>query len=143
MFAVLNTKINNTLGEVDELAEIFDRPLAKEERFSKYPVAVFYYTGLRNEFETNQENMKEYQYQISLITETEVAGMDKAHGTVMAGLIDAVMAQFDEDWDQGASSEGHRIWWKVDDVQMGVFEEHNGLLISATLNLTIKVITNN
>lgn len=143
MFTTLNTKINNTLNSVTELNEVFDRPLAQGERFSKYPTAIFYYTGLRNEFETNQENMKEYKYRIVLVTETEVAGMDKAHGTVMAELLDAVMDQFDADWDQGASDEGHRIWWKVDDVTMGLFEEHNGLLISATLNLTIKVITNN
>jgi len=142
MFTTLNTKISSTLASVTELAVVYDRPLAQGEVFTGYPAAVFYYTGLRNSFETNQENLKEYLYTIVLVTETQVKGMDAAHGTVMAGLLDAVMEKFDANWDQGASSEGHRIWWKADDVTMGIFEEHTGLLISATINLTIKVITN-
>ncbi len=143
MLTDLMSKINVTLTSVTELAVIYDRPLAEGEAFTNYPAAVYYYANINNAFETNQENLKEYFFTIVLVTETKVKGMEDAHGTVMAELIDAVIDQFDADWDQGASSEGHRIWWIVESVSPpALFEEQSGLLLSTELNLKIRVITN-
>jgi len=138
----LNSKIQTTLDSVNELAIIYDRPLERTEQISGFPAAVYYYQSFTNDFETNQENLKEYIYTIVLIQEVRQKGMEAAHGTVMAGLIDAVVDQFDADWDQGASAEGHRIWWRLTGGDINVFEEHAGLLISAELSLSIKLITN-
>ncbi len=77
MWSELTTKINTTLQKVSELQVIYDRPIEKGEAFSGYPAAVFYASGLENTFETNQENLKIYNFTIVLVTETNVAGINR------------------------------------------------------------------
>ena len=140
MFATLFTKINTTLTAVTELSKIYDYPVTKIEGF---PCAVFYPVSFENTFLTTVENLKGYQFKIFIVTETKVKGMELAFNPILSEAVDAVIQQFDNDWDQGAVS-GHRLWWRLSAGDWYTVEEtQNSVMAVAELNLIINITTNN
>ncbi len=117
MLNTIHTKISTTLNELtgsgQPLSVVYEDPLGKNEKYDGFPCAVLALSSFDNQYLTNAENRIGMTYTIYLIQETEIAGMAKAH-RILRQTVDDLIAKFATDWDQGTSSEGHRIWWSLD-----------------------------
>ena len=140
MYEELITKINTTLGEVTQVKEIFSTP---ETKIAKFPAVFFKPDGFENAFETNTENMKTYRFLMIVLVGANQKSIEDVFGTVLPKTVDEIVAQFDEDWDQGTIS-GHRVWAKIDSAgPWEVDEEQDGRIAWAPLNLEIKLLSTN
>ena len=140
MYETLLTKINTTLESVSNIKEIFSVPNPK---LSKFPAVFFKPDGFENAFETNDENMKTYRFILIVIIGVKQTTLDNIFGTVLPKTVDAIVEQFDADWNYG-TIDGHRMWAKIDSAgPWEVSEEQDGLVAYAPLNLEIKLLSTN
>lgn len=139
MFSILIPKIKTTLESVSELAVVYDYP---ESKYTGYPAAIFFPVAFDNQFLTNEENLKGFNFKIVIITESKVKGTQNASNVVLAKAVDAVISQFDQDWSQGAL-DGHRIWWKLNAGDWAMSVEQDSKMVYAELNLIVNLMTNN
>ena len=139
MLSTLIQKIQDTLNKVSELAYTYDFTASEYEG---YPCAVFLHEEFNNRYLTDCENLKGYTFKIVILAEQTVKGAQSAYKDVLLPAVDAVVKQFDEDWDQGTSIEGHRIWSVIESGRFDFDETQDGTLLFTELFLTINVITN-
>lgn len=139
MYEELITKIETTLGLVSEVKEVFSYPKTK---ITKFPAVFFKPNGMKNSFETGSENMKIYRFLILVMIGVKQSTHENVNA-VLAKTVDAVIAQFDADWNQG-TIEGHRVWVKIDSADAWqVSEEQDGLIAYAPLSVEIKLLSTN
>lgn len=138
MYTTLINKIKATLQAVTEIKEVFAYPIG-EAKLTKYPSAIFYPVGLDNEFNSNADNFKQYNFSCYLVTTTKGITKELLFTRTLPNLLDAVLEQFDADWNVG--SEDSRIWQRVNFGSWGMTEEGNEAVIE--LNIIIKTLTDN
>ena len=139
IYTTLISKINNTLDTVNEIKQRFNYPASK---ISKYPCVIVFPDNFENEFETINENIKIYRFKMYLIIDL-LEGLEEEIWTIrMPALVDAVLAQFDADWDSG-NIDGHRVWFNIDNGSWENAKYDKGVEAIAELNLYIKLLTTN
>lgn len=140
MYATLIGKINATLQKVvgsGQLAEFFNYPKTK---IDSYPAVYFQPSGFDNTFESESQNMKIYRFMMVVIVNKSGTTTEDIFGTVLPNVVDAIVAQFDADWDQG-TIDGGRVWARLDTADPWEFaEDQDGLTAYAPLNLEVKVV---
>jgi hypothetical protein len=142
IYSTISGKIEEILEKVKtagKLAEIHSNPTSK---FKAYPVAVFFPTSVENEFETNRENIKVYNFRLYLIAMASQSSINKLYNTVMPNLVDDVLEEFDSSWDLD-SIDGHRVWIRLESGNWETSVEQQNLIVYSEFNLQIKVLTNN
>ena len=139
MYEQLITKISTTLASVTKVKDVFSYPKSK---LTKFPAVFFKPNGVENSFETNSENMKIYRFLLIVMIGAAQETQENVHA-VLAKTVDAIVAQFDADWD-GGTIDGHRVWIKIDSADAWeVSEEEDGLIAYAPLNVEIKLLSSN
>lgn len=139
MYETLLAKIGTTLDSVSLVKDHFSYPKSK---LTAYPSVFYFPAGFENSFETNAENLKTYSFTMLVIIGMERKTNESTMST-LAKTVDAIVAQFDQDWNQG-TIEGHRVWVKVDSAEAwSVSEEQDGQEVVAPLNVEIKLLTTN
>lgn len=139
MYTTLLPKIQTTLAKCDKISRIYNYPI---KTFEGYPCVMYLPTNFDNDYLTTAENIKGYNFKLFVIQEMGVAGNQASINTILAGVVDQIIAQFDEDWNQG-TLEGHRIWWRLNAGDWGFADEKAGRVVFAELNLTVNLMTNN
>ena len=139
MFATLLPKIQATLEKCLLISKIYNYPI---ETFEGYPCVYYIPTNFDNNYLSSNENIKGYNFKIFVIQEMKKAGNQVAINTILAGVVDQIIAQFDEDWNQG-TLDGHRIWWALNAGDWGFADEKSGRVVFAELNLTVNLVTDN
>lgn len=141
MYETLIGKITTTLGEIENVKDVFSTPKSK---LTKFPAVFFKPDGFSNAFETGNENMKIYRFMmLVLIGSNKNMTLENIFSTVLPHTVDAIVAKFDADWDQGTIG-GHRVRVKVDSAGAWEVEEgEDGLTAYAPLNVEIRVLSNN
>lgn len=137
---LLDSLVGNGSSDNTPLAVVYDYPRAD---ISKYPAVVFHPTSVTNEFLTNVENAKDYQFKIYVIEEANVKDIRTTVGTRLANTIDKIIGKFDEEWNQGTTVEGHRVWARISTGDWFYDIQSGGKQIWCELNLTIKLTDNN
>jgi len=139
MWSTLITNIKTVLDNVSELSRVYDYNISK---IGGFPCAIYQPLAFENTFMTNNENFKEYNFRITIIAETKVKNKRQALIDVLAPTVDAVIAQFDQDWD-GGQIDGHRIWYRISGGDWGFDEISQGEILFADINLAIKFADDN
>jgi len=139
MYETLLSKIDTTLGKIALVKDKFHYPKTK---LTKYPSVFYFPAGFENSFETNSENFKIYRFTLMVIVGANQTTLSNSID-VLAKTVQAIMSQFDEDWNQGVI-DGHRVWVKLDSGEpWQVSEEQDGIEVHATLNVEIKLLSSN
>lgn len=137
------TRIKTTLQKVvdsGELAQYFNYPKTK---LDEYPAVYFQPNGFDNNFETESQNMKIYRFLMVVIVNKSGTTTEEVFSTILPNVVDAIVAQFDTDWNQG-TIDGGRVWAKIDTADPWEYDEdQDGLTAYAPLNLEIKLVSNN
>lgn len=142
IYTTIINKIETILEGVKsdgKLAEIHSNPASK---FKAYPVAVFFPVSMENDFETNIENIKTYNFRLYLIATANQSSVNKIYNDVMPNLVDEVLEAFDSGWDLD-SIDGHRVWIKLESGNWETSVEDKNMVVYSEFNLQIKVLTNN
>jgi len=145
MFTDIISKINTVLQALISdnekyLAAKYDYP---EENVTTYPAAVFFPANFTNQYDNVAENRKVYTFTIFLLQEMNVQTKSNAYTVSMPALLDEIIQAFDESWNQGASSDGNRIWWTLTNGAWVEIKMQNGNALQAELTLEVKVNTQN
>ncbi len=145
MLSTIHTKIVATLTELtgagQPLVAVYADPLGEDDTISGYPSAILVPSSFSNEYMTTAENFLGVDYKIYIVGEKKIAGNTDAY-RIMRATVDAVIAKFAQDWDQGVSVDGHRIWWNLSVGEPTESEENSGVLIYYELNLTTNLSYN-
>ncbi|RKZ11029.1 hypothetical protein DRQ25_00790 [Candidatus Fermentibacteria bacterium] len=137
MFAAIRSKIDATLAAIPEIKQYSSSPKTK---ISNYPYVFYFPSGFENSYETNQENLKVYRFQMFAIVGTKQT-TEASASDVLAGVVDAIITKFDEDWNQGLI-DNHRVWMTMDSGDSWeMSEEQDGLEIYAPLSLEFRLLT--
>lgn len=141
MYETLIAKTKATLEAVENVKDVFSSPKSK---LTKFPCVFFKPAGFINAFETNNENMGTYRFMLIVMVGTSAQmTQDEAFEIVLPHTVDAIIAKFDKDWNQG-SIDGHRVVTKIDSADAWeMSEEQDGLIAYAPLNVEIKLLTSN
>jgi len=139
MYATLISKIETTLGNVSSVSQYGNVP---GESITGYPYVFFKPDGFTNDFETNEENEMIYRFLMVVVVSAEGTGGSISHAfaTVLPAVVDDIVAQFNQDWDQGVV-DGHRVRALVDSAAPWQVSEEEGAVVAyAPLNLQIKAL---
>jgi len=143
IYTSVTAKINTILTAVKtagKLKAVYGYPVS---RFPDgYPAIVFYPDEFQNSFETVSQNFRVIRYKIFVVIGVTQTTLNNIFTTVLPGVVDAVISQFDSDWDM-STIDGNRVWAKIDSGRWGVSEEDKALTAWAELNIEIKLTTNN
>ena len=139
MYEIIITKIKNTLTGISEVKEFFAYP---ENKYTKYPAVIFSPSDLDNSYATTNENTKDYRFTMFVIVGLNGTTKQQVFESTMPKTIDAIISQFDQDWDFG-TQDGHRLRAVINTGSWGVETGQDGEIAGAQLNLSIKVLTNN
>lgn len=140
MYQTLISKITTTLGNVSNVKDVFTTPKTK---ITKYPAVFFKPVWFQNSFETQSENMATYRFLMMVLVGANGTTVENAFGTVLPNTVDAIIAQFNQDWNQG-TIDGHRVTVKIDSAdEWQVSEEQDGLVCYAPLSVEIRLLTSN
>lgn len=139
MYSTLYNKISNTLDKVDSISKIYGYPTSELEG---YPAVIYYPDEVENEFMSTKENMKTYRFKMWVVVSAEVKSMQDVFETILSGVVDDIIDQFDTDWD-GGNIDDHRCWIIIDNGVWYTGETQDGKTAYAELNIKIKVGTNN
>ena len=139
IYPVLISKINDTLNGVSNIKEVFAYPATK---LTKYPTAIFFPSGFDNQYATTAENMKTYEFKVYIVVGAKQKSIQDIYNTVMPNTVDAVIEQFDNEWDYDVI-DGNRVWTQLETGGWSVSSEQDNLEVTAELTLLIKVLTNN
>lgn len=137
---ILN-KLTTTLGAVPEVQAVY--PPLFEGEFTTYPCVVLQTDSFTNDFQSTDDNFKEYQYKCWVIVQANKnkSASDIA-STTLLDTVDAVIAKFDEDWNGGTES-GHRLWFRVSTGLMGFEVTDKGKNVYQEMTILAKITTNN
>lgn len=141
MLATIISNLKTNLEAVTQLAVVYDRPLDENEHPTGYPAVVFFPDSFNNEFLTNKENLRGYNFAIYVITEANVKTVSQAT-TILANAVDAIIDKFDTVWN-GGTIENHRVWQKVTQGRWEYSITDTGVTIIAPLNLIVNLATDN
>ncbi|MFA5091688.1 MAG: hypothetical protein WC483_03810 [Candidatus Paceibacterota bacterium] len=122
-----------------KLKQVYNHPVSK---FDGFPVAVFFPAAFNSAYFTSSEDVTGFRYKIFVISETKVIGMSKAWNDVLTGAVDEIRKQFRAGWNQGVSSEGHRIWWNLENGSWYQSDGQDGIMVVAELDLIINLVEN-
>lgn len=144
MWETLIEKIRTTFTAVDKVQLVLPHPIDNLDQLERFPAVVFFPDTDNNTFETNAENMKQYRFRAFVFIQlNEQTNAQKIYTDAMPKVIDAIYAQFDQDWDMG-TVDGHRVWvlleggrWDTD------ASSAKGKIVYAELNIRIKALTTN
>lgn len=141
MYATLLTKIETILTGITRVKLVSMYPRTD---FNVFPAVTVNPAGVENSFDTVAENMKVYRFDIDVIVGiNEALTQEVAYTTTMPNVIDDIITAFDNAWDNGTSTEGHRIWQKIDLAESWqTVNQTDGIMLYAPLTLEVKVITN-
>jgi hypothetical protein len=140
MYETLIAKIQTTLESVTKVKEVFSVPKTK---LTKFPCVFFKPLAFTNAFETNVENSAAYRFLLVVIVGTSGTTPTTAFNTILPRTVDAIIAQFNEDWD-GGTVDGHRTRVKIDSADAWeLSEEQDGLVAYAPLTCEIRLLTTN
>lgn len=136
--------IQTKLEEIDSIQYVVDHMLGENETVDGYPAVVFYHSDSTVDTETNQSNLRTWNFAIIPLQEFRVKGMDEAFGTLYANLLDDILDKFGEEWDLGNTDEGHRMWGRVTSISRPESTPMaRGRVIASQINLEVKYIKNN
>ncbi len=138
MYSTLYTNIDAILAKVTQIQQRFSYPIG-QAKIEKYPALIYFPVRQSNEFSTTSENAKVYDFVIYVVVGTANKSKEDIFKTTLANAVDAVIAQFDEDW--GSTIDGHRCWLLINSGNWTVDSQGNEAI--AELNLQIKVMTDN
>lgn len=139
IYPTILSKIQTILESCEKVKKIYNYPVTNVEG---YPAVIYFPINLDNSFETTQENFKIYEFGIWIAVSTGNIGIDEIYQRIMPNVIDEVIERFDSGWDFN-TIDGHRVWQKL---TTGTWETENsdkGIIVTANLNLQIKLLTNN
>lgn len=142
IYPVLISKIAASLNAVKDdgkLKAVFAYP---KNDLEEYPSAIFFPSGLSNEYNNTGANFKIYNFTIDIVVGVIQEGLEDIYSTVMPNVLDAVIEQLDNDWNAG-TIDGSQAWTNIDTGQWILSQEQSGLELTAELILQIKVLTNN
>lgn len=140
MYETLIAKIQTTLEAVTNVKDVFSVPKSK---LTKFPCVFFKPAGFTNTFETNAENMATYRFLMIVMVGATQTTPESAFNTILPHTVDAIIAQFNQDWNQGVV-DGHRCVVKIDSADAWeLSEEQDGLVAYAPLNVEIRLLTTN
>lgn len=139
IYSDLNAKIQSILESIDEIKQIYAYPASQ---IDGYPAAIYYPSTLENSFESTSDNFKIYGYKLWIVVNAQGTTVQTVFGSVMPKVMEAVLAKFDAEW-SFSSINGHRVWGKVETGAWSVSEEQSGVEITAEIDLSIKMLTNN
>ena len=141
MFTTINTKLVTLFatltGTGKPIQVVYNCPT---DKISGYPAIIYYPSSFENSLTTNKDNMKGLNYKIFVVLEANVQGVSTAYSS-MATVLDAVIKAFDEGWDQGGSTDGHRIWWKITSGDWVLSNSQGYITVSPNSYLTTKNAT--
>lgn len=138
MYASLISLITTKLQAVSEVKSISSVPKTK---IDAYPHVFFKPARLENAYYTNQDNEKVYNFLLIVIIGTNGTTLENTFGTVLPKVVDAIIEQFDGQWDFG-TTDGHRMRATITSVDdWGVSGEQDGIEVYAPLNLEVRVNT--
>jgi len=142
IYTTITNKIEDILNIVkadNKIAEIHSNPTTK---IQSYPAAIFFPVSVENDFETNQENMKNYNFSLYLVCQATQSSINEVYNDILSNLNDAVLQAFDSGWDLD-SIDGHRVWVKIESGDITTSTEQDGLIVDSHFSIQIKVLTNN
>lgn len=136
MYSTLIQNIKTTLLGISKIKAVYSYPIG-EAKLTKYPVAIFFPVSVDNEFHTNEDNFKTYNFKLYLVVGTAGIDKDTLYDTVLPNLLDSVLAEFDEEWE----ITGTEAWKRINFGNWGTTENGNEAIID--LNIIIKTLTTN
>lgn len=139
IYSVIIGKIQTTLNSIAKVKEVFLYPA---QNLTQFPSVIVLPNSIDNNFETNQDNFKTYTFKLFAVVNANQKNLSDIYSTVMPNLLDAILQQFDNDWDTDAI-DGHRSWMRIETGVWTVSEEKQNLQVTAELDLSIKVLTTN
>lgn len=143
MFEQIYTKILGTLQNVAQVKQIINHPIDNLSQLTKYPAVVFYPDNFENSFETNAENFKTYRFRAFVFIGLKQSNAETVFTEAMPKVIDAIVAQFDAEWD-GGTIDGHRLWVVVDNGRWDIDTAgEKGKVAFAELNIRVRGLTSN
>ena len=138
MYATLLAKIKSTLSSVTKVKQYSNVP---GTQINNYPYVFFKPSGFTSSFETNVENANVYNFLLVVIIGTEGTTAENVFDTVLPNVVDAIVDQFDADWNQG-TVDGHRVRVLINTADAWeLAEEQDGLVAYAPLNLEISFLS--
>ena len=143
--AIYSTIINEiqTILEViktdGKIAEIHSNPVTK---FASYPAAVFFPTSIENDFETTNENIKNYNFRLYIVIATTQSSVNKVYDEIVDTLTDKIFEEFDSNWSLD-DIDGHRAWLRLGNGDWRTSVEQDGLVVYGEFSIQVKVLTNN
>ena len=141
MYKEIIQKIKAILEDVTAVKSIYPYALREGEKISSYPAVIYFPTGSSNQFETNADNFKEYNFNLYVICSIEQIGSEEVATNVLPNVIDKVIAKFDKEWSMNAVS-GQRTWVQVSSMSDWTLPYSDaGIEMSAQLTVTIKTLT--
>lgn len=144
MYSTLITKIGETLEKVKTAEVIASYHKHPKTDIQNFPAVMYLPQGFTNTFETTTQNTKVYRFLLMVIVGIEGEGMDAetAFTQTLPAVVDAIVAEFDKDWDQGTLG-GGRVTAKLDSADVWeLSEDQDGLTAYAPLNLEIMTVGN-
>lgn len=139
IYTTIITAIRTSIESIDRIKEVNSFP---NDNVKAYPAVNFYPSEMENDFETNEENKQIRGFKLEIIVGGEQTSWNDIFSTILPKAVDEVINQLAADWDIG-TIEGHRTWLKVDSGDWNLQQFQNGMMAVATLNLSIKLLTNN
>lgn len=137
MLNTIHTKISTTLaaltGTGKPLSVVYSDPLEDNAQITAFPAVVIGLGQFTNQYMSSAENKIGVTYKLYLCQEVQQAGMAKAH-RILREVADKILEKFGDDWNQGETTEGHRIWWTMD--VGGSAYDLNEKILYYELNLT-------
>lgn len=138
MYANLIAKIKTTLSSITKVKQYSNVPGTP---ITSYPYVFFKPNGFANSFETNAENAKTYNFLMYVIVGAEATTTENVFDTVLPNVVDAIVAKFDQDWNQG-TIDGHRVRVLITSAEAWeLAEEQDGLVGYAPLNVEIRFLS--
>jgi hypothetical protein len=137
MYATLYAKIDAILAKIS-IPERFAYPIGPA-KISKYPALIYFPRKEDNQFHTTGENIKMYEFVLYVVVGTANKDKNDIFKTVLPNMVDAIIAQFDEDW--GDTIDGHRVSFLINSGDWSMTTDGSEAIVE--LNLRIKVLTNN
>lgn len=132
--------LKTSLEDIGAIQEVHMYPL--QESHKKYPAVVAFPVSVDNEFQTNAENFKVYNFSMFVTVNINNQTTKKVYEEILPRTFDSVVAHFDDKWNIGTVN-GHRVWAKVSSNSFGISNEAKSKTAFIDMTLQIKANTTN
>lgn len=140
MWETLIEKVNSTLDKITLVKSYANYPKTK---IDTYPHVFFSPDSFNNEFHTQTENFATYRFGLFIIISKANTTAEQAFGTTLPKIVDDLIQQFDEDWNQG-TIDNHRCWVRLGNADRWASSiEERGEEYYVPLFVEFKLLTNN